>query len=140
MNERYLRQAGRSVLSQLDFQIKDAADYLAVNYFGWRSGRFDPALLEEQQSLAVRDAEIEIVFGDQNGLLFFYLQVLEKMIDLELKIYIQMGTWRIQEENRRLLGQSPGDEHSLPFPAASLAEVFLFESGHPGQSHSLFNF
>jgi hypothetical protein len=104
MNERNLRQAGRSVFSQLNFQIKDTADYLAVNYFGWRSGCFDPALLEEQQSLAVRDAEIEVMFGGQNGLLFSYLQVLEKMINLELKIYIQVGTWLIQEKKRCLLG------------------------------------
>ena len=118
MDKRDLRPPGRSVFSQLNFQIKDAADYLAVYYFGWRSSRFDPALLEKQQSLAVRYAEIEVVFGGQNSLLFFYLQVPEKMINLELKIYIQMGAWLIQEKNRCLLGQSPGDEYPLPFPAA----------------------
>jgi hypothetical protein len=92
----------------------------------------DGAIPQKQGAVEVIGDKVQLVDGneDREALLG---KVPQKAQDLLLRGRVQSGQRFVQKEDSRLLGQSPGDEHSLPFAAGKLANS---AAGKMGKAHT----
>ena len=91
----------------------DGLKYIALQDVFGRSLVYDPALVEEGEMVAVAAGEIEIVEHHDS----VHFETPSQREYLVLIAHIEMVGRLIEQHHGTLLGNAPGDNHPLAFPA-----------------------
>ncbi len=129
----------RAFGADVDLGAEDPADVVGRDRGERISlGRHGPVLQEDETAGEGR-GQVDVVLGRDDGLALSGLERFEDAVDLGLVADVEVEARLVEEEQRRILGQGPGDERPLALAAAQLGELLAGDRRGLGQAQGLFD-